>query len=416
MTVRGVCHERVQFPRRVKRILPTFVVGVSLLGMCTRLAAQTRLPIAPEPVGSGARALAQSAFIAVADDATAASWNPAGLINLEKPEASFVGVWRTMETEFSSAALEGDRWSEWEANFASYAQPLQIGNTDVVLSVNYHQAYDLGLEHRNENGTVRSRGAIGAYSLACGLSLPSSSHLTIGASFNWYDRSVCNDYVRQVNKPASEQIFIETLDSLRGHNFTLGFLWDAYEREENLLTLGLVCHTPFTADVDGKLVTQSIGEDNQGTTIQPVGPLHIDFPPSLGAGLNYRFSDRFSGAFDVQYTDWSKHTYTGATSSPSDIVAYRLGFESLKFSPGGREWVRALRGGIFYEPRPAWGDTLPVWGFSLGLGWTVKERFSLDFAYQFRWGDEDNLRVDPATRIDYGIEEHWLIGSVITYF
>jgi hypothetical protein len=35
----------------------------------------------PVPVGSGARAMAMGgAFIATADDATAASWNPAGLI------------------------------------------------------------------------------------------------------------------------------------------------------------------------------------------------------------------------------------------------------------------------------------------------------------------------------------------------
>jgi hypothetical protein len=93
-----------------------------------------------------------------------------------------------------------------------------------------------------------------------------------------------------------------------------------------------------------------------------------------------------------------------------------LGFECLKFSASAGRWVRALRGGVFYEPRPAWADTLPVYGFSLGLGWTVKDRFSLDFAYQFRRGDEDNLAVDTNTRIDYTIEEHWLIGSVVTYF
>ena len=43
------------------------------------------------PVGSGARASGMGgAFIGVADDATAASWNPAGLIQLEKPEISVV--------------------------------------------------------------------------------------------------------------------------------------------------------------------------------------------------------------------------------------------------------------------------------------------------------------------------------------
>ena len=40
----------------------------------------------PLPVGSGARAIGQGgAFIAVADDATAASWNPGALIQLERP-------------------------------------------------------------------------------------------------------------------------------------------------------------------------------------------------------------------------------------------------------------------------------------------------------------------------------------------
>jgi hypothetical protein len=32
------------------------------------------------------------AFIAVADDPTAASWNPGGLVQLESPEVSIVGV------------------------------------------------------------------------------------------------------------------------------------------------------------------------------------------------------------------------------------------------------------------------------------------------------------------------------------
>ena len=68
-----------------------FVVCVSVAQVvCSQV--PIKISITPEPVGSGARALGQSAFIAVADDATAASWNPAGLINLERPEASFVGA------------------------------------------------------------------------------------------------------------------------------------------------------------------------------------------------------------------------------------------------------------------------------------------------------------------------------------
>ncbi len=46
----------------------------------------------PNPVGSGARALGiGGAFISIADDATAASWNPAALLKLKRPEISIVG-------------------------------------------------------------------------------------------------------------------------------------------------------------------------------------------------------------------------------------------------------------------------------------------------------------------------------------
>ena len=57
----------------------------------------------PNPVGSGARAIGMGgAFIGVADDATAASWNPAGLIQLERPELSVVGAYTSRREEFSS--------------------------------------------------------------------------------------------------------------------------------------------------------------------------------------------------------------------------------------------------------------------------------------------------------------------------
>ena len=52
---------------------------------------RVEIPSSLNPVGSGARALGMGgAFIAVADDATAASWNPGGLTQLERPEISGV--------------------------------------------------------------------------------------------------------------------------------------------------------------------------------------------------------------------------------------------------------------------------------------------------------------------------------------
>lgn len=404
----------------------------------------TIIPISPKPVGSGARALGQSAFIAVADDATAASWNPAGLINLEKPEASFVGAWKVTTKDYSAAVsgftADQDKWSDSELNFMSYAQPLQLRNTDLVLSINYHQVYDFGVEF-NSSSTIttksdsyeitssyeekgRSVGAVSAYSLAGGLSIPSYPQITFGAGFNWYTKGIFNDYVWQVKKtmsrstlvngtplPPFEETDIETFDDFSGHNFTLGLLWDAYEREENLLTFGFVYHTPFTARVDRELTI--ISDD---TLPWPLDRMDIDFPSSLGAGVNYRISDSLSAAFDVEWKEWSKFKQkheNGTSISPIDdnTLAYRLGGEYLS-SETDKELLLAYRGGLFYEPRPVgYGyNTISIYGFSVGLGWTLREQFSLDFAYQYRWGEEE------PKDFDYKIKEQFFVASVITYF
>ena len=62
----------------------------------------------PNPVGSGARAVGMGgAFIAVADDATAASWNPAGLVQLERPELSIVGDYVSSTARVNINPIQG---------------------------------------------------------------------------------------------------------------------------------------------------------------------------------------------------------------------------------------------------------------------------------------------------------------------
>ena len=145
--------------------------------------------------------------------------------------------------------------------------------------------------------------------------MPGRPEVTLGASFNWYTPSLGNDYVRHLELTGPGIAGTETLDGLRGYNFTFGVLWDAYERDEDLLTLGFICHTPFTAEVKRELIVNN-------ATLEE-GTLDIDFPLSLGAGANYRFSDEFSTAFDMQWTQWSEHTTTGPLSGKVDIQVWR---------------------------------------------------------------------------------------------
>ena len=101
----------------------------------------------PNPVGSGARALGMGgAFIGVADDATAASWNPAGLIQLETPEISAVLAYnyRNEDTTYKAfpEASGPQDVSTVDINYLSAAYPFTAFNKNMIVSLNYQHLYD----------------------------------------------------------------------------------------------------------------------------------------------------------------------------------------------------------------------------------------------------------------------------------
>ena len=104
---------------------------------------------APLPTGSGARALGiGGAFTAVADDATAASWNPAGLVQLERPEASAVFRVSTERLDHRSEdddfSVGSDRFENKNLNYFSLVYPFYSPRIrrNIVVSLNYQEAYD----------------------------------------------------------------------------------------------------------------------------------------------------------------------------------------------------------------------------------------------------------------------------------
>ncbi|MDD3276910.1 MAG: outer membrane protein transport protein, partial [Kiritimatiellales bacterium] len=102
---------------------------------------------APLPTGSGARALGQAgAFTAVADDATAASWNPAGLTQLETSEFSAVYRFSAREDSHHSKTSDletgKDCYNSSELNYASAVYPFLLNDQNAVFSMNYQETYD----------------------------------------------------------------------------------------------------------------------------------------------------------------------------------------------------------------------------------------------------------------------------------
>ena len=409
----------------------------------------------PLPVGSGARAIGQgSAFIAVADDATAASWNPGALMQLERPELSVVGSFISTQQDFDPGStgwsLGDEAVSRGDLNYASVAYPFRVFRKNFVAALNYQQIYDFHMNldfsqtvedrapgselNLNSKIDFESKGGVGALTPA--ISMLVVPKLSVGVALNIYTDEFFGNYAwKQTTKSrgrgtlAGDNITTaydsdETFKNFQAINITTGLLWDVWEKEEKLLTFGAVYDTPYTADVDRITNFKSSNTFGQSSGHERKN-YEIDYPMSLGLGLGFRYNDALSFSMDATWTDWSEYKQEdedGNTSRPlggvstdrkiDDTYALRCGTEYLIF---GKKVIIPVRGGLFYDPRPSLDDPTDVYGFSVGSGITFK-RFSLDGAYQFRWANDVDGEDFGLSGADFDLNDHMFLASIIVYF
>ena len=408
----------------------------------------------PLPVGSGARAIGQgSAFIAVADDATAASWNPGALIQLERPECSVVYSFLSTQQDFDTGST-GLPWQRSRITerfeLRQYGLSIQNFGKNMVAALNYQQIYDFHLDldfsqtsedttppasNINQKIEFESKGGIGALTPA--LSVLVTPKVSLGVAVNYYTDEFFGDYAwkqtttgKGIGNLAGTDITTAydsdtTFKNFQAINLTFGMLWNVWEREEKLLTFGAVYDTPYTADMDRITDFTSV--------ISPLGQsighkrdhFEVDYPMSFGAGLGFRYNDAISFSMDVTWADWSaymqedengnKSRPLGGAPSDTDIddtYAVRFGTEYLIFR---QKVIVPVRGGLFYDPRPSLDDPTDVYGFSVGSGITFK-RFSFDGAYQFRWANDIDGEDFGLSGTSFDLNDHMFLASIIVYF
>ena len=468
----------------------SFLLSISNIRLANAQTSRTSVKSIPLPTGSGARALGQGgAFIAVADDATAASWNPAGLIQLEKPEVSIVGAFLTTAQDFHSD-LAGTRFqkevlnpnlgdedvSRWDLNFISGAYPFRFLNRNFVAALNYHQIFDFHMDlsftpsvsiipqikkFEKEQFDFKSSGGIGGLSPAIAvLILPK---LSFGLTVNIFDDEFFNSYgwketITGTGKGRQPGIYGPTFfrqktsaKDYHGVNVSMGIKWDIWEKDEKSFTFGAVFHSPYTArfDEEVNVVSSSVFQSSRIVINDDKSRVKMDWPMSIGMGLGFRYTDALSFSFDVSWTDWSEWVQERSVNgSPwentrpigfidkessehddiEDTYAVRFGTEYLFIR---EKEIIALRGGLFYEPRPSLGtpkdfdrnsirtdyngNPTSVWGFSLGAGLTT-DRFSIDTAYQFRYIRDMEANDIGLRGASVDSVENLFLASLIIYF
>jgi len=420
------------------------------------------------------------AFIAVADDATSASWNPGGLTQLERPECSAVYNFNWHNEDFTSGShpeLSGMNEVQFsQVNYLSFVYPIPqtIGGRNLVVSLNYQRKFDftrqLNLGFNRYNSVAgnpiallnqidyEQDGSLATLSPAFGFEL--SDRLSLGAVWNIWNSSIVpgNRWEQRISTTNllsintglfqwSKMKVRDEYEDIRGSNFTLGALWRLSER----WTVGAVYNTKFTASLKNTTRTfyPLMGANSVTTDMEYV------FPSSFGIGAAYRFpNDKLTLSMDITRREWdqfvinfpdgpvpSQPKQSGITKlakslSPHDpTYTVRLGGEYVfvNASKPKQDYLPSLRGGVFYDPEPAsgkkdrWygletkgsGKVDNYYGFTLGAGMLIKNRVNLDAAYVYRWGDsvrKDTFGQYGLTKTDADVGQHTFYVSTVVYF
>jgi long-subunit fatty acid transport protein len=299
------------------------------------------------PVGAGARGLGMGgAFIAVADDGTAASFNPAGLSQLRRTELALVGFTDTLESTVTVPKREGAETvtatdTHRRPDFVGVSVPFDLGGRSLTVQLSYQRAVDLfgsgAASVINEGqlsdidpdlpplkaefiGEIRPRqeGAFHTFSVAAGYQ--TTTRLSFGASINYWKADWkaggSSVFRLRVFRPGSERptetpLFATEFEQDNGMsavNLNLGFLL-RYPR----LSIGGVVRLPFGGDynlVERNLQTDFINLDADGNASRSVSDFRVTsrlhWPRSAGVGIAVRPFKGFTLATDYARSEWSR--------------------------------------------------------------------------------------------------------------
>ncbi len=368
----------------------------------------------------GAKALSMgNAFTAVADDASSAFWNPAGLARPEilefqlsyrasrqshiadtqeasRPGSS--GVPDSFDSEFSSRVNGFD--------FFALSVPVRFWGLQWGFAIAYDRAFPYGFQGsqadtsrivRNDREIVTTvirdfAGTEGIDTLAVSAAFRSGNGFAFGVTVQQYFNS---GTIRHTAPQGSLRASQETTEKMEGRRVILGALFTPVEP----VTLGVVYHT--TADVAlpssrRTWVTDSAGTVSGEETATCRALVHL--PAMFSLGLQVKPAPALTLAADLSKVYWAHATITGyhdqgASAWPfpvrgdfpfaqSNVANLRLGAE-WNLSLNGH--VLHARGGWFAERqlfRDVRGEAVTARGYSLGAGVELSAGLRMEVVFQ----------------------------------
>lgn len=258
-------------------------------------------------LGAGARAFGMGgAFLARPDDATAASWNPAGLSYLRHPELSVVGAYQTFRRrtyKLAGMLSEDDDLSGKSPDFAAAAYPVELGPVSGAVQISFQRVISFTSDRtiqREVPVEIHSQGGFDVLALGTGLQVV--RNLRLGATVNhWF-----NGYHQTLDRFVRRRSHQELDFDLSGWNVNLGAIWSPVES----LNVGAVVKTAFTGSVHlsrtrTDFFSQQGAPDVVTSNAFASDAVRLDFPGAIGVGVSWRPASPLTLSADYTRTFWS---------------------------------------------------------------------------------------------------------------
>lgn len=393
----------------------------------------------PIIIGAGARALGMGgAFVAVADDATANTWNPGGLTQLERPEFAATGGYYRRESHGEDTVTT----DSFDLDHASVVVPFQWGvpqtvalawqrQLDFTKTVSFVQRESLPDEEIASRTQLEQEGSFAAWGLS--YAIEPSPRLALGATvYLWEDeltgasayeqdfRRLVTDTVTLPPDPPNTAVNDlqehQRVEVDRGFSVVLGGLY----RATPALTLGAVLKPRYRLDTVQETSSRLRTNDGLGGTSDVPTKARsrstLQMPTSVALGAAYRLGDLRTLSLDFTWTRWRELLSRNGSNEQSPInpliepddqddgIAVRAGYEHvLLFST----FALVPRCGILYEE-------LPGVSAAPSLAQATSVRAVTDRYYGVTVGVsafQTNVLYDLAAQLRYGPNLGWQSGA-----
>lgn len=355
----------------------------------------------------GARANAMGgAFIGLADDATAAYTNPAGLTILTKPEISVEYKIGKVTTEvIDKVGTKEYKETVSGLSFLSYVYPAE----KATIALFRHQLLNTESNYYWRESTTRYQKikvSLDAVTLGIGTGLKLTDTFSIGMSIGvaQLDYTVMDKFFKTTETPYPNEDERQTVsDTDNAEHYTISLLWNPLEK----LNLGLVYRMgpEFETTITRWSYYENLAGIGEGGYYQEWEYDQVlKVPDIYGLGISYRFLPNLTATMDVNYIEYSDLADDFLTSEGGgvakepwftidDEVEIRAGLEYILQV---NDTPLALRAGYYYRPDHRLyydgGDDpflIKTFGdkgddhdhiFSLGFGAVLTENLQIDVA------------------------------------